>query len=173
MKNIVYILLLLMLSARAQSAYQADVQSVDAIIQALYGVISGGPGVTRNWERFRFLFAPDARLIPTIKNQQGQFTLRSLSPEQYIELFSSRVPTGFYERELHRVSEQFGTVTHLFSTYETRDTADGPVTNRGINSIQLFYDGNRYYIVTVYWCAESMGFTLPEKYLKQDKKGKK
>ncbi len=170
MKRLLYLLPVFILSARAQSPYQADVQSVDAIISALYGVISGGPGETRNWERFKFLFAPEARLIPTVKNQQGQPALRTLSPEQYVELFGSRVPTGFYERELHRVTEQFGTVTHLFSTYETRDTADGPVTNRGINSIQLFYDGSRYYIVTIFWCAESMGFILPEKYLKTVKK---
>lgn len=170
MKKLLYLLPVFIFSVRAQSPYQADVQSVDAIIRALYGVISGGPGEARDWERFKFLFASDARLIPTVKNQQGQLTLRPLSPEQYVELFSSRIPTGFYERELHRVTEQFGTVTHLFSTYETRDTADGPVTNRGINSIQLFYDGTRYYIVTIFWCAESMGFTLPEKYLKTGKK---
>ncbi len=170
MKKLLYLLPLIILYARGQSPYQADVQSVDAIVRALYGVISGGPGEARNWERFKFLFASDARLIPTVKNQQGQLAMRPLSPEQYVELFSSRIPTGFYERELHRVTEQFGTVTHLFSTYETRDTADGPATNRGINSIQLFYDGTRYYIVTIFWCAESMGFALPEKYLKSDRK---
>lgn len=170
MNKLLYLLPVFILSVRAQSPYQADVQSVDAIVRALYGVISGGPGEARDWERFKFLFARDARLIPTVKNQQGQLDLRPLSPEQYVELFSNRIPTGFYERELHRVTEQFGTVTHLFSTYETRDTADGPVTNRGINSIQLFHDGTRYYIVTIFWCAENMGFALPDKYLKTGKK---
>lgn len=170
MKKTVWLLPFLIASLKAQPTYQTDVQSVDAIIRALYDVISGGPGEARNWERFRFLFASDARLIPTVKNQEGQLALRPLTPEQYVELFSSRIPVGFYERELHRVTEQFGTVTHLFSTYETREKADGPATNRGINSIQLFYDGTRYYIVTIFWCAESMGYTLPEKYLKTGKK---
>jgi len=55
----------------------------------------------------------------------------------------------------------YGTIAHVFSTYETRETKNGPVTNRGVNSIQLFFDQNRYYIVNVLWCAESMGFTLP------------
>ncbi len=149
----------------SQPAYQNDVQTVDALVQALYEVISGPAGTNRNWERFRYLFAPGARLIPSVKNQHGQLNLRPITPDEYVQMFSSRIPTGFYERELHRITEQFGTIVHLFSTYETRDTANGPPTNRGINSIQLFYDGTRYYIVTILWCAESLGFTLPEKYL--------
>ncbi len=152
-------------AAQGQSPYQADVQSADALVKALYHVISGSAGEERNWERFRYLFAPDARLIPTVKNQQGQLALRSITPEEYVQLFSSRIPSGFFESELHRVTEQFGTITHVFSTYETRESENGPATNRGINSIQLFYDGTRYYIVTILWCAESLGFTLPDKYL--------
>jgi len=54
----------------------------------------------------------------------------------------------------------------VFSTYETRETKNGPITNRGINSIQLFNDQNRYYIMNVFWCAESLGFTLPPASLK-------
>ena len=88
-----------------------------------------------------------------------------MTPEEYVTLFSTRISTGFFERELNRISESFGTVTHAFSTYETRETSDGPVTNRGVNSIQIFHDGKRYYIVSIFWCAESMGFPLPGKYL--------
>jgi hypothetical protein len=162
-----YILLLFVLPAALQAQnHSSDVQSVDNIIAALYHVICGEPGETRDWNRFKNLFASDAKLIPTIKNQDGKITYRALTPDEYVQLFSSRIPTGFFERELHRVTEQFGTVTHAFSTYETRERKDGPVTNRGINSIQLFFDGTRYYIMNVYWCAESMGYTLPEKYLK-------
>ena len=89
-----------------------------------------------------------------------------MSPNEYVELFKSRIPTGFFEKELSRKTEAYGTLVHAFSTYETKEKNDGPVTNRGINSIQLFKDKNRYYIVNIFWCAESMGFVLPEKYLK-------
>ncbi|HCM77759.1 MAG TPA: hypothetical protein DIS90_15355, partial [Cytophagales bacterium] len=68
--------------------------------------------------------------------------------------------------ELYQTAEEYGTIAHVFSTYETREIANGPVTNRGINSIQLYKDTNRYYVVNIFWCAESMGFVLPEKYLK-------
>ena len=149
-----------------QKDYQDDVKSPDAIINALYNVISGDPGQPRDWDRFRNLFKPETRLIPTRKNETGELILKALSPDEYVQLFTSRVSTGFFEHELHRVSESYGTVTHAFSTYETKEKKDGPVTNRGINSIQLFHDGKRYFVVTIFWCAESMGFPLPEKYVR-------
>ncbi len=162
-----FIMLCISIEAGAQQKdYSADVKSIDAIVSALYQVISGEPGEPRDWERFRNLFKPEARLIPTRKDENGKLTIKAMSQEEYIQLFQSRIPTGFFERELHRTTEEYGTVTHLFSTYETQDKKDGPVTNRGVNSIQLFNDGTRYYIVNIFWCAESMGFALPDKYLK-------
>lgn len=70
------------------------------------------------------------------------------------------------ERELYRTTEQYGTIVHVFSTHEPKEKQDGPVTNRGINSIQLFFDGKHYSIVDIYWCAEGLEFPLPEKYVK-------
>ena len=169
MKAFMSTLLLLMLTSISFAQpkdYSADVKSVDAIIQVLYSVISGDPGQSRDWERFRNLFKPEARLIPTRKNESGELTLRTMSPDEYVTMFSSRISTGFFERELHRTSETYGTLTHVFSTYETKEKKDGPVTNRGINSIQLFHDGQRFYVINIFWCAESLGFPLPEKYVK-------
>lgn len=169
MKNLLSVLFFIILSnftfGQAKD-YSADVKTVDATIEVLYAVISGDPGHPRDWERFRNLFKPEARLIPTRKNEAGELTYRTLSPEEYVTMFSSRISTGFFERELHRNTETYGTVTHVFSTYETKEKKDGPVTNRGINSIQLFNDGKRYYIINIFWCAESMGFPLPDKYVK-------
>jgi hypothetical protein len=142
----------------------ADVQSEEAIIKALYEVISGAPGEARDWNRFRHLFAESARLIPTRK-ENNQLVLRTLTPEEYIQLFSARIAGGFFEKELSNRTEQYGTLVHRFSTYETRETVNGPVTNRGINSIQLFYNGERYFIVSIFWCAENLGFPLPANYL--------
>jgi hypothetical protein len=141
--------------------YTKDVSSEAAIVSALYEVISGEPGAPRDWERFKYLFAKDAFLIPTNKNTAGVYGYRAMTPDDYITMFSTRVKTGFFERELKHDAVSFGTIAHVFSTYETKETKNGPITNRGINSIQLFYDQNRYYIMNVLWCAESLGFNLP------------
>lgn len=165
--TVIFLVCLAGISNAQSKDYSKDVATVDAAIAALYEVISGGPGAPRDWDRFRNLFKPETRLIPTRKNAKGELILQAMTPEEYVTLFSSRIPTGFFERELSRKTEQYGTVTHAFSTYETREKADGPVTNRGINSIQLFHDGTRYFVVSIFWCAESMGFPLPDKYLKR------
>lgn len=163
------VILLLFLTGNAfgqSKDYSKDTHSVESTIQVLYEVISGDPGVARDWDRFKNLFKPEARLIPTRKDDQGNLIIKALTPDEYVQLFSSRISTGFFERELSRKVEEYGTVVHVFSTYETKEKKDGPVTNRGINSIQLFKDKDRYYIVNIFWCAESMGFPLPAKYLK-------
>ena len=153
-------------SAVVNDKYTKDVSSESAIVTALYDVISGESGEVRDWERFKYLFGKDALLIPTSKSNTGVFSYRTMTPDDYITMFSTRVKTGFFENELKHEVNSFGTVAHVFSTYETRETKKGPITNKGINSIQLFFDQNRYYIVNVFWCAESMGFTLPSANLK-------
>jgi hypothetical protein len=144
--------------------FSKDVQSIDNIIKVLYEVISGEGDEPRNWDRFRYLFAKDARLVPTYKAADSNYTYRVMTPEEYITRFSSR-KAGFYEWELSRKTEEYGTIAHAFTTYATRQTKDGPVINRGINSIQLLKDKNRYFILQIFWCGEDSGFKLPEKYL--------
>src|SRR5258706_12837931 len=51
--------------------YSADVKSTDTIVAALYNVILVEPNTPRDWARFRNLFKPEARLIPTRKNEAG------------------------------------------------------------------------------------------------------
>jgi hypothetical protein len=164
MKKVLAFLFLVPCCVQAQD-YSKDVQTVDAIITALYAVISGDPGAPRDWDRFKNLFTADARLIPTSKTAEGKFTYRTMTPNEYAEMFSKRITTGFFEWEVHRVMEEYGAIAHVFSTYVTKEKKDGPVTNRGINSIQLLKDNDRYYIMNIFWSAESLGFPLPDKYL--------
>jgi hypothetical protein len=71
------------------------------------------------------------------------------------------VRNGFFERELHRVTRRFGNVVHVFSTYEFRATEDGPVQGRCVNSIQLFWDGNRWWIANATWDSERPDNPIP------------
>ena len=72
---------------------------------------------------------------------------------------------GFFEKN-PRHTEQFGHIAHVWSTYESRHGEDDPEPFiRGINSIQLFHDGNRWWIVNIYWQQERVENPIPEKYL--------
>ncbi len=149
-------------------ANPADVSSMDAIIKALYDVISGEAGKKRDWNRFRSLFYAGARMIPTGKNPKtGKGGGRVSTLDEYIEGSSPFMEKqGFFEREIARRTETFRTITHVFSTYESKhkQTDEKPFA-RGVNSIQLLNDGKRWWILTVAWSAESPDEPLPEKYL--------
>lgn len=144
-----------------------DVATVDAILTALYDVISGDSGVARNWDRFRSLFAPGARLIPMGRRQGGGFAARVLTPDEYIQRSGPMlVNNGFHEREIARREERYGQLVHAFSTYESRHrTSDRDPFMRGINSIQLYHDGQRWWVMTVMWRGESQDLPLPPRYL--------
>jgi hypothetical protein len=145
--------------------YANDVKTADDIVKALYEVISGSSNEPRDWERFKFLFTADARLIPTYKDKEGKTGYRILTPADYSTMFTSRITTGFYERELHRVTEEYANVVHVFSTYETAEIKGGPATQRGINSIQLLKTDDRFFIMNVFWSSETPQHPVPARYL--------
>ena len=149
------------------AANPADVATMDSAIAALYDVISGPAGKKRDWNRFRSLFIPGARLIPTGKRQAGGFGSTVIDPEGYITRSSTVLEEqGFFEKEIARRTETFGNIAHVFSTYEAHRKADEKEPfMRGINSIQLMNDGKRWWIVTVFWEAERPDNPLPKKYL--------
>ncbi len=144
-----------------------DVSSMEGIIAAVYDVISGAAGQARNWDRMRTLFVQDARMIATGKRQDGTMGRRVMSVEEYISLSGpSLEKNGFFETELSRKVDQFGSVVHVFSTYSSKRTiADEKPFMRGINSFQLWFDGKRWWVVTIFWQAESPENPIPEKYL--------
>ncbi len=145
-----------------------DVISEDAIINALYDVISGPHTQNRNWDRFRNLFTKDARMMMVVIHKDSGKLVRTITPEQYIERNGKRLQEiGFIEKELNRITETYGAVTHAFSTYASDFTVNGTAMKaKGINSIQLFNDGKRFYIVSVYWDGDNK-LTIPPKYLGQ------
>lgn len=150
------------------AARPEDVRSVEAIVSALYEVISGPKGQARDWARMRSLFLPDGRLIPSRADRE---THRAdavvLTIDGYIERSSGRMEAeGFFERGVNNVVQQYGNIAQVWSTYESRHAAtDVRPFARGINSIQLLKSGERYYLVEVLWDAETPGTPLPKEYL--------
>src|SRR4030095_15802509 len=161
----------------ARRADPADVESIDAIVTAAYDGISGPAGKKRDWDRERSLYFPGERLISTARpgtSDEGQVTSENKIAPQILDIdgFIARVDpffeeNGFYEKEIARRTEQFGNIAHVWSIYESRHNEDDPEPfMRGINSIQLFNDGKRWWIVNIYWQHASAQNPIPEKYLK-------
>ena len=154
--------------AQAPAADPGDVESLDAIIEALYDVISGPAGEERDWDRFLSLFAEGARLMPTGVDPQGQVRHQVWTPREYVDRAGpSLAANGFFEREIGRTEERFGNVIHAFSTYDSkRSLDDAEPFARGINSIQVLDDGDRLWIMSVFWDSERPDNPIPGKYLR-------
>jgi hypothetical protein len=129
-----------------------EVTTLDGILGASYGYISGEKGQERDWQAFRSLFAPGARLMPVVSVAGKAPHVRVLSPEDYIErvelIFAME---AFWERESSREVKQFGRVAHVLSHYEALRSPDGEPFEKGTNSMQLFWDDSRWWIVSIMW----------------------
>lgn len=144
-----------------------DVKSAQSIIDAYYDVISGPIGEKRDFDRFRSLFHPEARFVYSYWNaDHSQASTMVMNTEEFIGKLGYLDAKGFYEHEITNVTHTFGSVTQVFSSYrfttEDKSIPDGA----GITSYELFYDGNRYWILSMFWQAENAVDKIPAKFLK-------
>lgn len=141
-----------------------DVSTIDGIVKAFYEVISGGKGVERQWSRDRTLYTNDIRFVG-MSEQNGKIRAGIMNHTNYVngsnEFF---VAEGFTEREINRVVRRFGNIAHIFSTYEF-STENGKEKGRGINSLELFWDGTRWWISAVSWDEERPNNSIPKEFL--------
>jgi hypothetical protein len=155
-----------LLGQERPKADPADVESIESIIEAVYDVISGPAGAERDWDRMRSLFVPDARLIPSYLTPEGEIGYQFMSVSDWISGAAGYFfENAFFEVEIHRVEERYGHIAHAFSTYESRREAEGEPFTRGINSFQLLYDGERWWILNIYWQDETEAEPIPASYL--------
>lgn len=150
-------------------ANPADVSTIDGIIKAFYETISGGKGIQRQWSRDKTLYTSDIRFVG-MSEQDGKIRASIMNHTNYVngtnEFF---VTEGFTEREINRVVKKFGNIAHVFSVYEF-STEDKKEKGRGVNSIELFWDGTRWWISAVSWDEERVGNPIPKEFLPKGKK---
>jgi len=143
-----------------------DADGPERVVDVLYAVISGPAGEAPRWDRFRALFAPGARLMPTNREVDGERVMRVHDVEDYVRSYGAHLEgISFHERQIaHRV-ERFGRIAHVWSTYGSYTSPEAEAFARGINSIQLHHDGRRWWIVTVFWDSEHDDNPIPADYL--------
>lgn len=159
-------------SSKEVGAVAEDVSSIENIIKAAFESISGPAGTPRDWDRFRSLFLPTAQFIVPFPNpESAQLSTIVHSLEEYISNSGPWLEdNNFYESEIHRIEEKFGNIAHIFSTYEARsDPKDKKAFARGLSTIQLFYDNERWWIVNWMWTGETPEEKLPKRYLPKGK----
>lgn len=143
-----------------------NVTTLDGIIKAYYAVVNVKKGQRPNYQRDSSLHITAALVGGTNLGREGRPVMHTMTLKQYHELEDAEMAkTGFYEKELSRKVEKFGCIYHVWSTYETRNKPNGPVVERGINTIELFFDGKRFWILSWFYDTERKDNKLPAEYL--------
>ncbi len=146
-----------------------DIATLDGIINAFYATITGPKGQPRQWSRDRTLYTPDVRFV-SISEQDGKIRSVISKHQQFVNANNDFfVSGGFTEREINRVTRRFGNIAHVFSTYEYTNDA-GTDKGRGVNSIELFWDGTRWWISAASWDDERPNNPIPKEFLPKGRK---
>jgi len=150
------------LAAQVPAARPEDVKSREALLAAIYDVISG-PAGERDWNRFRSLFVPQARFTAVGRKPDGSVSVTLLGVDEFIGMAGAVFKSqGFYENAMVNRVQTFGNVSQVFSSYESRNEKGGKPFERGINSIQMFDDGKRWWVLSILWDTERQGNPLPK-----------
>jgi hypothetical protein len=139
-----------------------SLHDLEEVIEAFYETISG-PAGGQDWDRAKPLFHPDARMVRTRLDEQGRPVAFSFSVDGYREATAPLLASmDFYEKEIAARTVRFGNIAQRFSAYEAHDgPEEGRLIKRGMNMIQLFDDGSRWWIMHVIWDDERDGVALP------------
>jgi hypothetical protein len=159
------LLLPAVLRGQAPPASPEDVGTIQGIVRAYYDVINGPPGAPRQWRRDSTLYMPGATFV-AVAMDKGKPRVSIMTPEQYRRAVNDGfVKNGFFETEIGSRIEHFGNVAAVRSVYETRRVAAGPLIGRGINYLQLYWDGTRWWISAASWEDEREDNKLPQKWI--------
>jgi len=149
------------LEASVPPAKPEDVRSIDAIMVAIYESISG-PAGNKDMSRFRSLMLPKGRLTESMVDEHGQTAIQQWSVDEFIAdtqpIFTKQ---PFYETALVNKVQRYGNIAQVFSSYASRSSPGGKPFQRGINSMQLMYDGKRWWVLGILWDVERPGNTVP------------
>ncbi len=143
-----------------------DVNTIEGIVKASYETISGGAGVPRDWGRDRTLFDPESRSVAvTVDAKTGAITAKAKTEQEFADADDAwMVKNGFTEREIKHEIKRYGNVATVLSSYEGK-TAEGKVIARGVNIFQLYFDGKRWWILSMVWDEERPGNPIPAELL--------
>jgi|AntRauTorcE11898_2_1112593.scaffolds.fasta_scaffold14681_1 hypothetical protein len=154
-------------SQNYQDDYSSNVSSIDSIVTSIYQVISGDKGEERNWDLHKTIFHPEARIISNYVDEEGKYQISFFTVDEYMNQFRDYFKeNNTYEKDVNRVIEIFGNMAHVFSTFESyRNAEDSTPYKLGTASIQLYNDGDRWYVLNMYYKNESENDKVPNKYI--------
>ena len=144
-------LLLFILTWQLPGSESSNFSSLDEIVQALYDCITFKEDSRPNLDLYRTMFIPTAQFIRI--SPDG---VMNMDLEGFIDFFEERIESGviksFYEGEVSRKTNTYKNIAQVYSAYRKAYNTDTPTEfTEGVNCMQLYFDGERWWITSVVW----------------------
>ncbi len=139
------------LSGTAAATTAAQAQQLETAVNSLWLAMSHAPGQASDVVVLQQLLHPDA----VVAGAKPGGALSQQSGRAFLQSLQQIRPTGFYECEIGREVRRYGQFATVLSLVESRPAPsqkDADFT--GINSLQWFFDGKRWQLISLYYYLE-------------------
>ena len=128
-----------------------QVRAIEETIGELYRSFNFDAGGEADWELLRSLLINGAVFVGPVGADESP---RAVGTDEFIDGFRAWILTspqrenGFHERSVHVRADVFGKVAHAYVVFEGFAPGDGRTKTRGLDSIQLVLDGEKWRVVS-------------------------
>ncbi|WP_430412438.1 hypothetical protein [Kordia sp.] len=159
---------LIVTAQQKKQTHTEAVKTIDGVLTKMLTIISGEKGKKRDWKALENLFLPSATFSVRSPDKSYETQFETVNLEDFIEsLKDSYYDNGFYEVETGKVVNEFNGVANVFQSFYGKDSEGNE--ERGINSYQLVYLKNRWWIANMVWTFETDEVKIPKKYIRETK----
>ena len=168
MKYLIYAVLLLLTPNFAQAQVDTSaLKTPEGVAAKMLEFISFEKDEVKEWDEFRNLFLPGAHTL-ALRPQNGQSLRRQLSEMNLEEFVRYAGPgyakTGFEEYVIGLDVKEFNGIASVFQSFYCK-SLDGSYEARGVNSYQLVFLNERWWIANMMFTNESEEVKLPNELL--------
>lgn len=138
--------------------------SIENIVGAVLESISGEKDIARDWDRFRNLFLPTAQINAVFYKSDSAW-MKTHTVDEFVQMAGTWYEDNGFEEYLYKNEiDTFRNIANVFQSYGAK-LQGGPEIERGINSFQLVYLQDRWWIVNLIWDSENEQYRIPATYL--------
>jgi hypothetical protein len=161
-RHLILATLAFLIGLQAKTQEIPSVRTIQETVLETLSIISA-PTDQKDWEKFRKLFLPCADLTVVSDNSLGQKNARTFSLEEFVRMMQRNTSTSpFSEQQINLTVQHYNGIAQAFQTYELNV---GDQKHLGINSYQLVFDGNTWWIANLVWASNQNGVEIPEQYM--------
>jgi len=168
--RILILSILLVCSVATQAKEQKNitpseaVKSIEGITDLMLEILSGPQGEERDWELYKSLFVEGA--IKNLVNPKAPVgkQVRTISVNDFVEKYSGIYSRdGFEEYSTGLIVNEFNGVATAFQYFYCKNLI-GTYENRGVNTYQLVFAEDRWWITSLAFANETEESKVPDEF---------